>query len=104
MNQNCDIPKKYSSYCQKFLVYLFRIAQSFVFFAISLFSFSFRAGRWSNIRFWEDYWVGERSLSESFPLLFILSSFKEKKISDFVVRVKTVVGTLLIGIFILSGI
>lgn len=37
-----------------------------------------------NVRFRENWWIGEKSLVECYPLLFKLSSHKEKSISEFV--------------------
>ena len=37
-----------------------------------------------NIRFRENWWMGEKYLAECYPLLFKLSSHKEKSISEFV--------------------
>ena len=49
-------------------------------------SFASRLVMGANIGFWEDFWIWEMSLAEVFPLLFRLSSFKGKNISDFIVR------------------
>ena len=61
---------------------------------VSLFIY-FKIGKGVNIRFWEDCRIGETSLAEAFPLLFRLSSFKDKNISDFIVRAEESSGNFL---------
>ena len=44
---------------------------------------SFKVGNEGKIRFWEDTWVGDESLADTFPSLYRLSYFKHSFISDF---------------------
>ena len=45
---------------------------------------SFKIGNGNKVHFWEDKWLGDYTLEETFPSLFRLSSFKSRPISDFV--------------------
>ena len=39
-------------------------------------------GNGGTIKFWEDYWVGDRPLKESFPRLYSVSDSKEMAVSE----------------------
>ena len=41
-----------------------------------------KCGNGSKIRFWEDWWVGDGSLADKFPILYSMSSAKHKAIKN----------------------
>jgi len=45
-----------------------------------------KIGNGIRIKFWEDWWVGERMLKEKFPRLYGVSVLKDKLVSEFGLR------------------